>query len=380
MAEREAKIVADNIVSPLGMTSAENYAAVKSGHSALTRFENKWDVPHPFVASLIDRNEIEEVCKQELIHGAYTFFEKLALVSISKALSQCDVDVSSPRTLFILSTTKGNIDMLRANDECVPIERILLGTTATAIAKHFGSKNQPIVVSNACISGLNAQIVAMRLLHLGLYDNIIVCGVEIVSPFIVSGFQSLMALSEDECRPFDADRNGINLGEAAATVIYSNTTNSTMTWKAVSGAVRNDAHHISNPSRTAEGCYRCLKSITENIDIDGLAFINAHGTATLYNDEMEAKAIDRAGLSAVPTNSLKGYYGHTLGAAGVLETVISLHAANDYTILGTRGFDSPGVSRKLNISSKNCETDKHSFIKLISGFGGCNAAMLFSRK
>lgn len=379
MAEIEASIIADNIVSPLGMTSAENYAAVKSGHSALTRFESKWNVPHPFVASLIDRNKVEEACKQELIHGTYTFFEKLALVSISKALRQCAVDVSSPRTLFILSTTKGNIDMLRANDEDVPAQRIMLGTTATAIAKHFGNRNQPIVVTNACISGLNAQIVAMRLLHMGLYDNIIVCGVEIVSPFIVSGFQSLMALSEDECRPFDADRNGINLGEAAATVIYSNTNSSAMIWKAVSGAVRNDAHHISNPSRTAEGCYRCLKSITENFDIDGLAFINAHGTATLYNDEMEAKAIDRAGLCVVPVNSLKGYYGHTLGAAGVLETIISMHAVNDHTIMGTRGFDNLGVSRQLNISSANIETGKLSFVKLISGFGGCNAAMLFSR-
>lgn len=380
MAEIEARIIADNIVSPLGFTSSENYVAVKSGCSALARYERKWNLPHAFVGAFIDRNKVEEAFAHSAKHDVYTYFEKLAIISISGALRQCSVDTSSPRTLFILSTTKGNVDLLRANEAGVPPERLMLGTAAAAIAKHFGNSNQPIVVSNACISGLSAQITAMRLLESGLYDDIIVCGVEEVSPFIVSGFQSLMALSEDECRPFDAERNGINLGEAAATVIYSNKRTSATEWKAVCGVVRNDAHHISNPSRTAEGSYLCLKAIVEGIDINELAFINAHGTATLYNDEMEAKAIDRAGLLAVPVNSLKSYYGHTLGAAGVLETIISMHAIEDHTILGTRGFDSLGVSRNLNISSSTKQTCKQSFIKLISGFGGCNAAMLFRKE
>jgi len=380
MARIATTIIADNIVSPLGLTSAANYAAVKSGRSALTLYEGMWNVPHPFMASFIDRDEVEEEVMGLGLQGAYTFFEKIVILSISMALAQCAVDASSPRTLFVLSTTKGNVDLLRANKEGVPAERIMLGAAAAAIARHFGNSGQPIVVSNACISGVSAQITATRLLQAGLYDNAIVCGAEMLSEFIISGFQSLMALTDEPCRPFDAERNGINLGEAAATIIYSNQAAGRGAFEAVHGAVRNDANHISNPSKTAEGCYRCLRSVMANASPEELAFVNAHGTATLYNDEMEAKALDRAGLLSVPVNSLKGYYGHTMGAAGVLETVISMRAVSDNTILGTRGYESSGVSRRINISAENKPTDKQAFVKLISGFGGCNAAMLFRRK
>ena len=90
-------------------------------------------------------------------------------------------------------------------------------------------------------------------------------------------------------------------------------------------------------------------------------------------------AIDRAGLNTLPVNSLKGYFGHTMGAAGVLETIISICALNDGVILPTRGFENLGVSKKIMVTSQMMETDKRSFIKLMSGFGGCNAAMLFKR-
>ena len=116
--------------------------------------------------------------------------------------------------------------------------------------------------------------------------------------------------------------------------------------------------------------------------VDDVAFINVHGTSTLYNDEMESIAIDRAGLANIPVNTLKGYFGHTLGAAGVLETILSMAAVEDGTILGTRGFENIGVSRPLKLSSRNApiEGGKQSFVKLLSGFGGVNAAMLFSRR
>jgi len=380
MAEIKATIIADNIISPLGFTSTENYASVKAGNTALMRYEGKWNIPTAFVGSFTDRNKVLEECGKEGIRGTYTYFEKIAILSISKALSQCSIDVASPHTLFILSTTKGNVDIMRANEENVSADRVMLGVAAKAIADYFGNRNQPIVVSNACTSGICAQITAKRLLQLRLYDNIIVCGTEILSPFIVSGFHSLMALSDEECRPFDEERNGINLGEAAATIIYGNITTDANPWIAEKGIVRNDAHHISNPSQTAEGCYNCLESIIKAYRTDDIAFINAHGTATLYNDETEAKAIDRAELLSVPVNSLKGYFGHTMGAAGVLETIISMRAIDDNTVLGTRGFNNNGVSKPLKVSSKNSGTNKKAFIKLISGFGGCNAAMLFRKE
>lgn len=378
MDEIRVSVVADNVVSPLGLTSAANYAAAKAGQSALTRYEGKWGMFQPFCASLTARNEVEAACEAEGIRGLFTYFERLALLSISCALRGCNVDPSSPRTLFILSTTKGNVDLLREKPDHIPAERVRLGETAKVIAQFFGNANQPLVVSNACISGLSAQIAAMRLLRQGRYDHVVVCGAEVQSLFIVSGFQSLMALSDAPCRPFDIERNGINLGEAAATIIYTSKPCDTG-WEAVSGMVRNDAHHISNPSPTAEGSFRCLAHVTTHIAPTELAFVNAHGTGTLYNDEMEAKAIARADLLPVAVNSLKGYFGHTMGAAGVLETIVSMRATDDGTVLATRGFEEMGVSRPLNLSATNKPTTRRAFVKLISGFGGCNASMLFKR-
>lgn len=138
----------------------------------------------------------------------------------------------------------------------------------------------------------------------------------------------------------------------------------------------NDANHISGPSRTGEGSYRCLQAL--DINKDELAFISVHGTSTLYNDEMESIAIDRAGLADVPLFSLKGIYGHTMGAAGVLETILSMQAVEHGVVFGTRGFENLGVSRPVSVSADSRTTNKQSFVKLLSGFGGCNAAMKFS--
>ena len=139
----------------------------------------------------------------------------------------------------------------------------------------------------------------------------------------------------------------------------------------------NDAYHISHPSKSAEGSYRALTKVMEEIDPELISMVNLHGTATMFNDEMEAVALERAGLSNIPVNSLKGYFGHTLGAAGLLETLVTMSAFEDGFGLGTRGFSELGVSRKINISSENRKAVEKRFIKLISGFGGCNAAMMY---
>ena len=110
-------------------------------------------------------------------------------------------------------------------------------------------------------------------------------------------------------------------------------------WQIGHGFVRNDAFHISAPSKTSEGLYQALSQTMLGIDKSCLAFVNAHGTATLFNDQMESIAIQRAGLSEVPTDALKGYFGHTLGAAGVLETILSMKAVDDHTIIGTLGYE-----------------------------------------
>ena len=362
-----AYIIADNIISPLGETSEENYLSVKAGRSGIRAYEpGTCNIPEGFYASLL-----------------FEDFETLALKSAQKAIANAQktmgnaqLELKGKRTAFILSSTKGNIE-----------ENISLADSAQKIASQLGIDSKPIVVCNACISGLSALILGNRLIDSGLYDAAIVCGCDTPRQFILSGFQSLKALSPEPCRPFDMERMGLNLGEAAATLILSKNPILGNSWRMGDGFIRNDAFHISTPSKTADGLYlslqRTLESFTKEISstckqIDmkaHLAFINAHGTATLFNDQMESVAIERAGLSDLPANAYKSFWGHTMGAAGILETIISMKAIDDDTILGTRGFSELGVSGEMNICAENRPTDKKGFIKMLSGFGGCNATI-----
>lgn len=355
-----AYIIADNIISPLGETSEENYLSVKAGRSGIRAYEpGTCNIPEGFYASLL-----------------FEDFETLALRSAQKAIANAQLELKGKRTAFILSSTKGNIE-----------ENISLADSAQRIATQLGIDSKPIVVCNACISGLSALILGNRLIDSDLYDAAIVCGCDTPRQFILSGFQSLKALSPEPCRPFDMERMGLNLGEAAATLILSKNPIQGNSWRMGDGFIRNDAFHISTPSKTADGLYlslqRTLESFTKEISstckqIDlkaHLAFINAHGTATLFNDQMESVAIGRAGLSDLPANAYKSFWGHTMGAAGILETIISMKAIDDDTILGTRGFSELGVSGKMNICAENRPTDKKGFIKMLSGFGGCNATI-----
>lgn len=362
-----AYIIADNIISPLGETSEENYLSVKAGRSGIRAYEpGTCNIPEGFYASLL-----------------FEDFETLALRSAQKAIANAQknignerLELKGKRTAFILSSTKGNIE-----------ENISLADSAQRIASQLGIDSKPIVVCNACISGLSALILGNRLIDSGLYDAAIVCGCDTPRQFILSGFQSLKALSPEPCRPFDMERMGLNLGEAAATLILSKNPIQGNSWRMGDGFIRNDAFHISTPSKTADGLYlslqRTLESFTKEISStckqidmkEHLAFINAHGTATLFNDQMESVAIGRAGLSDLPANAYKSFWGHTMGAAGILETIISMKAIDDDTILGTRGFSELGVSGKMNICAENRPTDKKGFIKMLSGFGGCNATI-----
>ncbi len=355
-----AYIIADNIISPLGETSEENYLSVKAGRSGIRAYEpGTCNIPEGFYASLL-----------------FEDFETLALRSAQKAIANAQLELKGKRTVFILSSTKGNIE-----------ENISLADSAQRIASQLGIDSKPIVVCNACISGLSALILGNRLIDSSLYDAAIVCGCDTPRQFILSGFQSLKALSPEPCRPFDMERMGLNLGEAAATLILSKNPIQGNSWRMGDGFIRNDAFHISTPSKTADGLYlslqRTLESYTKEISStckqidmkEHLAFINAHGTATLFNDQMESVAIGRAGLSDLPANAYKNFWGHTMGAAGILETIISMKAIDDDTILGTRGFSELGVSGKMNICAENRPTDKKGFIKMLSGFGGCNATI-----
>jgi 3-oxoacyl-[acyl-carrier-protein] synthase-1 len=384
--QKDIFIVADNIVSPLGGTTAENFSRLVAGITGVRRQERREMADQPFYAALFDGLPGEDRLSLNPAAGqaaglAFTTFEQLLVSSIADALRQAPgIRPVDDRTILIVCSTKGNTHLLDVDDHMSP-ERISLPGSAAVIARHFGFAQTPIVVSNACISGLLGMITGMRLLRCGLFDNAVVTGADVITKFILSGFGSFQALSPGHCRPFDRDRDGINLGEGAGTMILSTRPEYRHSLRLRGGAVSNDANHISGPSRTGQelGDAIGLALRDAGCGAAGIGFISAHGTATPYNDEMEAKAITLAGLDAVPVNSLKGYYGHTLGAAGLIESIVTLASMREGVVIPSMGFENNGVSTPLNICRSLLRTSLDTCLKTASGFGGCNAAVVLSK-
>lgn len=373
-------IQSDNIVSPLGFTTEENFDAVVSGKTGLKYYkENTLQVPEAFCVSHIS-DEILNSQFAKISNQHVTRFEKMAILSVYNAIENTNINPSNSRTAFILSTTKGNVDLLEKTNSD---ERLFLWHSAQVVAKFFKNENEPLVVSNACISGVTAAIVAKRMLKSGLYDNVIVVGADVVSKFIISGFQSFKALSQEQCKPFDSERVGLNIGEGAATMILGICESENDLPKGTiileNEAITNDANHISGPSRTGEGLFLGIQQVMKNRSVSEIGFINAHGTATPYNDEMESIAITRNGLQSVPTQSLKGYFGHTLGAAGLLELLISAKALQQNIVIKSAGYLNSGVTQPLQIITKTESKEIQRCIKMVSGFGGCNAVSLLKK-
>jgi 3-oxoacyl-[acyl-carrier-protein] synthase-1 len=366
------------------------FRAVREGKSALRLYqEDAFGSAEPVFASLFPREGREG-----------SLFQAICLQAARAALAEAGVDASSPRLALVLCSVKGEIDALGSRD-------VTLAASARKLADELGMVTKPLVVSNACISGLAGMVEGRRLLMTGLYDQVLVVGAEVQSRFIVTGFQSLKALSDEACKPFDAKRKGLNLGEAAAAVVLScirpeicsayankkadasaeqtsdpcchSERSEESVWQLVDGVIRNDANHISGPSRTGEGSYNALRYLLPLVDPEDLAFVSVHGTSTLYNDEMESIALDRAGLSDVPVCALKGTFGHTMGAAGILESIMGMLALEEGIVLPTRGFETLGVSRPVSISASEQVAKGNCFIKLLSGFGGVNGAILLRK-
>ncbi len=375
----EIFVSADNIVSPIGLTTAGNFSNLKQNISGINLHPASSMSDLPFQAALFSDGSFASNDQQ----NKYTKFENLLIASISEALTKSTVDPADKKTVLIISSTKGNVSLLETEEPSDSLnKRISLSTSAGLVASHFQFANQPVIISNACISGILAILTGMRLIQSGQYEHAVVAGADVISKFVLSGFQSFQAVSPLPCKPFDVARDGINLGEAAGTIILSSNKAHSNGVKVSGGSVSNDANHISGPSRSGEELsFAINKAIyASRISAKEIGFISAHGTATLFNDEMEAKAISLSGLQNVPVNSLKGYYGHTLGAAGIIESIISMQSLKENLVMPTRGFENSGVSPKINICSSLYKSTADHFLKTASGFGGCNAAMIFSKQ
>lgn len=361
------------LFTPLGDQLSETMKAILEGRSGISEVDDS-----RFFKTHIPLSKIEDAAlvdsAGEYLHQ--TRFDTLMLNCAAK-LAECkQVDFSAKDTLIILSTTKGNIELIETHPTH---EALQLSYSARKLQAFFKNPTTPFIVSNACISGISAFIVARRLLRHGQYKHVVIIGVDALSKFVVNGFNAFHALSKNPCKPFDAARNGISLGEAAAGVVLSSEILSEIEIGA--GFVSNDANHISGPSKTGEELSYCIQHALASSERspDDIDFISAHGTATIYNDEMESLAIEKSQLQHAPVFSLKGHFGHTLGASGVLELIVSSECLKRNLILPSLNFSTLGVSGRVTVNSSFVEKTIHTALKTGSGFGGCNAALVLNK-
>lgn len=353
---------------PLGKDITTLFNAMLEGKSSCQAQPKNSAFPEPFCASLFDAN-------YPLLDG----FSKLETMLVHCLAPIIDTDIArSKETVFIFSSTKGNIDVL--NGGPIP-DSAFLWHTAQKIARYFGNPNKPFTVSNACVSGVMAQNTAFDLIRHGMYTHAIVFGADCVSAFVLSGFGSFKAMSAQASKPFDANRVGINLGEGAGAIVLSAEKGEFPLCLTGTGS-SNDANHISGPSRTGDGLLISILSALHEAGVlaHEIDYLSAHGTATPYNDEMESLAFADAGLSQVPLNSMKGYFGHTLGAAGLIETAVLLESMKRGLVLPSLGFETYGVSGQINVNQTVFQKPIRKALKTGSGFGGCNAATVFEWK
>ena len=375
---REVYINETNCITPLGFDVDSNIEAILRGDSGIQLHQDISLMPMPFYASVIADEKINSAFEKISTDTKYSRLEKMMILALEPIIKNSGVELNA-KTAFILSTTKGNVTALKDNSEA-SFQNAHLDVLAQNVADFFGFQTTPIVVSNACVSGILAISVAKRMIQSELYDTIFVVAGDEVSEFVLSGFNAFQAMSDLPCKPYSKNRTGVSLGEATAAVLVSEEARNAKI-KVIGDSSINDANHISGPSRTGEGLFRSIQNAMKEakINSDQIDYISAHGTATPFNDEMEAIAFNRLNLQNVPINSLKGFYGHTLGASGLLETIIAIESANQNKLFESKGFDEIGVSEKINVIEKNEEANIEYFLKTASGFGGCNTAVVFEK-
>ncbi|NNL77909.1 MAG: hypothetical protein HKO68_16380 [Desulfobacterales bacterium] len=245
-----------------------------------------------------------------------------------------------------------------------------------------------ININAACASSTIAVARGAAMISSGRANSVLVCCIDIITEFIFSGFSSLKALSPFPCRPFDRSRNGLTPGEGAAAILLMSEARVKKEkrfplGKILGWGMANDATHITAPARDACGLImaigQALKSA--NLKEHDIAAISAHGTGTVYNDLMELTAFKQVfGDRRVPTYSVKGSIGHTMGAAGGIEVALGLKALSAGIVPPTVGFSDPEEGAKEFLSSEPVKITGDYLLTTNSGFGGINAAVLLAKE
>jgi 3-oxoacyl-[acyl-carrier-protein] synthase I len=243
----------------------------------------------------------------------------------------------------------------------------------------LGLNNVSMTVATACSSSAKVFAQAERLIQTGLADAVVIGGVDTLCDSVIFGFNSLELISPERCRPFDRDRRGINIGEAAGFALIER--------EGRDGSLllgcgeSSDAHHMSTPHPEGLGARLALESALRNAVLKprDVGYINLHGTATRKNDEVEARVVSEVFPSTTFASSTKGWTGHTLGAAGIVEAAISLLALEHGLLPGTLNSEHLDEACGPQIQVENSNRDVGIALSFSFGFGGSNCVLALGR-
>lgn len=368
----EVWIVATTAVSALGETQYKTWQRLLAGKSAMAPIQ-RFDTA-PYYSKIAA--EIKDLQPDSQTESR--------LPTLLKKLFQ-DFPEPLPKSCTLIGATlKGAIDQQ---------EKIWQGESelkkydaATWIAQHFGLDNPGIMINAACASSTIALTTAASRIAAGQQEAILVWAAEILAEFVFAGFASLQALTPDTCRPFAENRNGLALGEGGAALLLMSGRRALKEGrkplaKIIGWGVANDAVHLTAPAQDGRGlikaCHRALSRAS--LEAKEITAINAHGTGTIHNDSMEIAAFSELfGCRKIPFHSIKGALGHTLGAAGALETVIGVESLKNQLLPPTVGLEKTEDEIANQVSPERQKFSGEHLLKTNSGFGGVNAALILA--
>ncbi|MFK7050187.1 3-oxoacyl-[acyl-carrier-protein] synthase 2 [Flavobacterium columnare] len=387
------------IISAIGKTVAENYESLINKQTGVSEIEN-FETTHKDVIKV---GEIK-MSNQELVNllglPESNNFSRTALLgayAAQKAVEDAQIkDINAYRTGLISATSVGGMDMTERYYyeyfENPEIQKYIsahdAGDSSHKIADYIGLKGFVSTVSTACSSAANAIMLGARMIASGQLDRVIVGGTDAMSKFTINGFKTLMILSDTFNTPFDDNRKGLNLGEAAAFIVLESDKLVAQEGKKVLAYLKgfgnaNDAYHQTASSENGEGAFLAMQKAFKMADItpDAIDYINAHGTATPNNDLSEGRAIIRAfeGYAIPEFSSTKAFTGHTLAAAAAIEAVYSVLAMQNGKVFPNLNFKTPMQEFDLIPQTEVQDKEIDYVLSNSFGFGGNCSTLIFSK-
>jgi 3-oxoacyl-[acyl-carrier-protein] synthase-1 len=395
---KRVAITGMGIISSIGNSVEENFQSLKNGKTGISTIENIETIHKEVIMVGEIKLTNQQLAQQLNLSNDHNFSRTslLGAIAVREALENANVtNINDCSTGFISATSVGGMDLNEKyfyeyfKDESLHkyINSHDAGDSSHQIADYIGLKGMVTTVSTACSSAANAIMLGCRLIQSGQLDRVIVGGTDALAKFTINGFKTLMILSDTYNTPFDNDRKGLNLGEAAAFLVLESDEivqkNNKKVLAYVSGfGNANDAFHQTASSENGEGAFLAMKKAFKLADLqpEDIDYINAHGTATPNNDLSEGRAILRMFTDNVPDfSSTKAFTGHTLAAAAAIEAVYSVLALQHNLVFPNMNFKKPMEEFNLIPQTTLKEKSINHVLSNSFGFGGNCSTVLFSK-